>query len=662
MKKIVLALALVLPWTWTAAYIGQPTATSTFNSVGIYWFTSEGAANNAVSVQFRALGSAQFLPAQSLWFDVETKRCSISGAPCTTDLNCSPETCQAGEYRGSIVGLVPATTYEVKLDIQTSSMGDPSSFEVTTWSENFPISTLQGKVNRYTGTVTGPLIVDESGDANGYALYEPEPGQTATIVSTAPLAVDVRASYVIIRGFNIIGGTDHAIEVTSNDVTNIVIEGNDISGWGSVAANSIFGEPFEGGIRVNDKSGVKKLVIQHNNIHHPATDSNSWCENRSDGSQDIEGTPCFVHPDGPHGMQITGTGGNHVIRHNRIYSDDTRYFGDGIGGQTSGAGGNDSANFDDTDIHDNYIERCWDNPIEVEGADRNARVFRNRTERSYSPIAITPVSAGPVYVFRNVIGATRKGPFTPNFCTITTTQPCTAATEGVDCPGETCGRADNLTGRFLKTGGTSSVSDGAAYIYHNTVLQQMPEGLPPGLQGATLGIDNTASNGNAINLTSRNNIIQAKETTDRVLKGNTAGNDFNKDLYHGRRSCSNSPDFSACSTTTCPGGCPAPPAECQGCPTGSTCTGEPNGICGVPDYDDTNGPDQYYLEDLPNPSPGLNAGETLVNFNEVFGGGTPDMGAFEKSAVPPFPPRCRLKRWINYNCIPACELQVDQCP
>src|SRR5206468_7436829 len=84
------------------------------------------------------------------------------------------------------------------------------------------------------------LQITQSGTPNGYILYEPAPGKSATIdVGKAKdFDVVVNAKYVIIRGLTLKGAKHSGIllgptaEANSADVSDIVIEHNDISGWG----------------------------------------------------------------------------------------------------------------------------------------------------------------------------------------------------------------------------------------------------------------------------------------------------------------------------------------------------------------------------------------------------------------------------------------------
>ena len=96
-----------------------PFAVPTFHCLGIYWSPPGGVAGKDVQVRYRRQGAAE-------WNDALPMRYNpIPG----TDHDLT-------DYRGSIVHLTPATTYEVELTLAGTST--TASLTATTWSEEFP--------------------------------------------------------------------------------------------------------------------------------------------------------------------------------------------------------------------------------------------------------------------------------------------------------------------------------------------------------------------------------------------------------------------------------------------------------------------------------------------------------------------------------------------
>ncbi len=500
----------------------RPIAVSTFHSLGLYWAPLGGSATTAVEVRYRESGSGSFRNGHALWFDGET-----SG------------------YSGSLVQLAPGTTYDVELTL----LGGPTeTLQATTWSEVFPV----GQTVFLPESSSTTLAITQGGSPNDYTLYTHAPGATATIdvQGAADYCLSISASRVIVRDLILKGAKRHCI-VIKPGATDVIIEENDISNWGT--------DNYDAAVRAWGSS-IERVVIQRNLIHDPRNDTTSWCETPSFACD----PGCVAHPVGPNGIRLKATRGNHVVRYNTITTA-ANWLQDGISlGETmSGA--------KDSDIHGNSIEYVWDNPIEAEADDRNVRIWGNFIDHSYSPLGITPVDKGPLYIWRNVFGYNnRKGP-----------ENCTGSTDS------------DPRGRAFKAGYENGEGGGRVYIYHNTILHALP---PLGLidpLGLDDGIMTGASSGNASNMVSRNNIVYARD--DAVQAG--GGNDYDHDLYWG----------------DVPGGV------------------EPHGIHAIAVYDPSNAPDQYYLA---LDSPGLDAGVFLPNFGDGFTGAAPDIGAYERGAQP----------------------------
>ena len=101
------------------------------------------------------------------------------------------------DYRGSIVHLSPATTYEVELTLAGTST--TASLTATTWSEEFPV----GETIR-VGDRDTPLKITESGTPGAYRVYDGR-GATIDVRHEHDACITVNASHVILRGFTLKG-------------------------------------------------------------------------------------------------------------------------------------------------------------------------------------------------------------------------------------------------------------------------------------------------------------------------------------------------------------------------------------------------------------------------------------------------------------------------
>jgi len=430
-----------------AALAAPPSAVSTFHSIGLYWSPEGGSGSNAARVQFRPAGSSEWRQGLDLWFDARNN-----------------------EYRGSLVELEPGTSYEVRLALAS---GQQEILKTQTWSEKFPIrKTVQ--------VAAGKRLVikpDDSGDEKGYVLFTAPAGQNVidgNDTDDACVVIQQGAHHVIVRGlvlkdckrYGVLiqrqGGDKEASGAAQT--TDVVIEGNEISGWGGYEIqkpNSRLADS-DGAIHCNyyrEKDDAKRpdrIIVQGNRIRDPRHSANPW-QSEAHG---------HMHPYGPLGMMFDRCGSNHVIRYNEIGSKNGNRFKDGIGGADNFS----AAGFPwaDSDIYGNRIAEVYDDGIEAEGGNRNVRIWNNHLKHVYVAIANATVATGPIYVWRNVAeGMARMY------------QP------------EGFARKDQR-GPFIKAGSKRpEVNGGRAYYFHNT--------------GPDAGAGIARSGGPAYNFVARNN-------------------------------------------------------------------------------------------------------------------------------------------------------------
>jgi hypothetical protein len=405
-------------------------AVPTYEAVGLYW-SNAGAPPDGCKVQFRKQGDSAWTQGLNLWYDASSNQC-----------------------RGSLVNLAPGTTYEAQLGLATGGFTKGITF--TTWSNTIPVAQT---IKVPSGSTT--LNITAGGSPSGYIVYDGT-GSTLDAQNSAATNINVNASYVVVRGFTLKGAQQHGILIDKNQ-HDVIIEDNDISGWGRTR-DGTWGTDMDSGIRaICQNEELTRVTIQRNKIHDPRYAANSW----SDG-----------HPAGPQGITFSYCGGNHVFRWNEIYSS-KNHFNDAMGGEdnfsTNGFPNKDS------DIYGNRIEMTWDDGLEIEGADQNVRVWGNYLDYTATGIASTIDSVGPLYIFRNVYNHSRFY--------------------------EKSGPDSDDRGPFFKSGSSSDFANGRRYIFHNTMLQPVQSGAQYTLGGGA-GIGGTGNNQLVMNTISMNNIFQ----------------------------------------------------------------------------------------------------------------------------------------------------------
>ena len=445
-------------------------AVPTYESIGLYWTPPNGSATagaSGCSVLFRKSGDASFRQGVDLWLDPSNKEC-----------------------RGSLVLLEPGTSYEVQLGVAGQAMS--AGLVVSTWPETDQLPIAQ-TITLPAGTRTTPLAITQGGSASGYVVYQADPssGTTIDVQNGSANNVTISAPFVILRGFTLKGAQADAIKLVAG-AHDLVIEKNDISGWGRFRATGSwdYGVDYDAGVRCESVASLERVTVQRNRIHDPRYGANSWDS---------------VHPAGPQGMTFNYCGGNNVIRWNEVTSSDYRhYYNDGIGGSDNYTR-TGFPNYD-TDVYGNIVQGAMDDALEIEGGNRNVRVWGNFMTQTGTGVASTVTSVGPLYIFRNVYDQSRKLYLT--------------STDGDD------------RGEFFKSGSDTSVGNGRRYVFHNTSLQAPnPSGSYP--LGAGGGVQGTGGNP-LTNTVSRNNIFYIwKSNWMSVDQRGGSGNDADYDLYNG---------------------------------------------------------------------------------------------------------------------------------
>src|SRR5438105_6775710 len=229
-----------------AAFAGTAsaqTAVPTYESVGLYW-PSPGASSAGCEVKYRKSGESTWRSGLNLWFDSSANEC-----------------------RGSLVNLTPGTAYEAQLNLPGQS--GTKSVTFSTWPNKMPIA------KTISVTSSGATLnVSESGSASGYVVYDGGSSAVLDAQNGVPYNVTINASYVIVRGLTLRGAQQHGILIDPN-VHDVIIEDNDISGWGRQRSGN-WGVDMDSGIRaICTQETLTRVTIQRNKIHDPRYTANS---------------------------------------------------------------------------------------------------------------------------------------------------------------------------------------------------------------------------------------------------------------------------------------------------------------------------------------------------------------------------------------------------
>ncbi len=526
----------------------NPYAVPTFECIGVYYKTGR---SGECEIRYRKAGSKEWKESLGLVYDPRD-----------------------GEHRGSLVGLEPDTEYEIQLECE----GTRVNLNSRTRSETFPV----GKTTYLQdGTLKTAIRITESGTPDAYHLVTPAPGAKTTVDvgNMEDCTAIIDADYVIFRGVELRNAARHGVLIRRGR-HDIVVEDCRITFWGRIGGPVTYGNTGDMDSAIYADREAGNLILQRNLIEHPRGASNDWDTG---------------HPSGPQAISLRNSTGGNVIRYNDIRSTEDHGFNDGIGGSSNFS--EQGAPNRDSDIYGNTIRNCWDDAIESEGANMNVRIWGNYIHLTYQHIATACTSKGPIYIFRNVFGESRRTHKNP------------------------------LGGAMLKVGERGEFGGGRRFVFHNTALQ------PKGAFQVFSGHPNP-------NCVSRNNVFDCpgRLTSGRSVKTPV---DFDYDLFtgsdrgiaketHGIRTKpawveSYALEFYPASTTT----------KIQ---------------WGKIPFE--RGGEKRILTDpvVTIPNPIIDAGERIPGFNDDFAGKGPDLGVFERGRPPlRFGRRARADIWAPWE-------------
>ncbi len=324
--------------------------------------------NGAVTVRYRVAGTAAWRQGQPLY-------------------RVHPETAPtwpiAPQFSGSIFDLRPNTTYEIELHAV-----DPDG-------PVDQIFTLTGTTRPVPGDPASPRVRNVTDAASlSTAMVTALPGDVITLANGiyagtfATSASGTAANPIVIRG-------------ASQD--GVILDGGDCTGcniielYGSyVHVEQLTLRNAERAIRFQT-AGAQGMVVRRVHITNvtlgvggrPPQYDHYIADNIVEGR--LTWPSVYTDDNGAHsdddGIAVTGFG--MVVAHNRISG-----FGDAMKTQIAGARA--------VDFYGNDVLWSYDNGVELDESEGNARVMRNRFTNVYAPISVQPIYAGPAYILRNI--------------------------------------------------------------------------------------------------------------------------------------------------------------------------------------------------------------------------------------------------------------------
>ena len=289
------------------------------------------------------------------------------------------------QFSGSIFDLRPATTYEIELRV-----ADPDG-------EVDRTLTLSGTTRGVPGDPATPnqVAVDSAAGLRA-AMAAAKPGDVITLADGR-----YEGSYSLRAA----GTAENPIVIRGASQDGVILDGGDCA---SCNVLEVYGAGFVHIERLTLQNANRALrfqtqaaegnVVRRVRIRNTRLGIGAQADQKDFYIADnvLEGRLAWpsVYTDdngarsNDDGIRVQGFG--HVMAHNRISG-----YGDAMKVEQDGARA--------IDFHGNEILSAYDNGVELDASEANARCLRNRFTNTYATLSVQPIYGGPAYLIRNVV-------------------------------------------------------------------------------------------------------------------------------------------------------------------------------------------------------------------------------------------------------------------
>jgi MYXO-CTERM domain-containing protein len=294
------------------------------------------------------------------------------------------------QFAGSIVDLAPNTTYEIELHVV-----DPDGVDTT--------KTVTGKTRAVPADPVMPRAVKVTDTATlKTALSSAKAGDVITLgkgTYTGPFSISAS------------GAAGNPIVIRGEDRDGVILDGADCAAcnvleiYGSyVHVEKLTLQNANRALRWQT-AGAQGNVLRRVRVKNVTLGTGAKagqldfyvCDNVFEGR--LKWPATYPDDGGAHasddGILLSGSG--HVMCHNTVSG-----FGDALNSAEDGARS--------IDYYGNDVLFTYDDGLEFDGVEGNARAWRNRFTNTYQTMSFQPVFGGPVYAMRNVLVNVRNEP------------------------------------------------------------------------------------------------------------------------------------------------------------------------------------------------------------------------------------------------------------
>lgn len=317
---------------------------------------------------------------------------------CTLEYRSEKNWIKAPDLGGNIMGLSEDTKYELRVR-KGIRVIDKASFR--TWKTDVPVAKT---VELDPATLEVPYTIDGKGSENGWIRYTIKGGEYLN-EKEVPTFIVKGAEYVLLDDMTLRGPADSKNVIVISDSKAVRVRGCDIAEWGHRTHPDFTerltretryregnGRPVDkNGKRVNMEAAIEigrgssEVVVERCYIHDPLPHTVSWY---------------YCHPAGAEAIIMNCPDHSTVIRYNDFIGSDAHRFNDCVEGNRNFF--TDGGFNREADVYGNFMIFANDDCIEIDGGQRNVRVFGNRFEGSYCGVSAQGCMVGPSVISDNL--------------------------------------------------------------------------------------------------------------------------------------------------------------------------------------------------------------------------------------------------------------------
>lgn len=306
---------------------------------------------------------------------------------------------QAPDLRGNLMGLEEDTVYEVRA-MQGKKVVESASFR--TWKSDVPVGKT---IELDPATMQVPYRISEKGTQDAWVRYVVKGGKLPNNGVAVPTFIVDSAAYVLIDNMTLTGGDDSRNLIVVKNSRGVRVRNCDLSRWGRRGmpdfTERITKEDryWPGNGRAIDRNykvinmdgaieigrGSSEVVVERCYFHDPIPHCVSWF---------------YCHPAGAEAIVMRCPDHSTVIRYNDMVGSDGHRFNDCIEGERNFF--TDGGFNREADIYGNFMIFANDDCMEIDGGQKNVRVFGNRFESALCGVSVQGCMVGPSILSDNL--------------------------------------------------------------------------------------------------------------------------------------------------------------------------------------------------------------------------------------------------------------------